>query len=60
MVDIDLDDPNSMELAVSRVAQFVDTVSLATGDRKEERRWESVLVRELIEFFRKASMPQAV
>jgi len=60
MLDIDLDDPNPMELSVSWVAQFVDTVSFTTRDRKEERRRKTVLVCKLIELFRKASMPQAM
>src|SRR5438132_6336946 len=49
MLDIDLDDPNPMELSISGVAQFVDTVSFATRDRKEECCRKNVLVRKVIE-----------
>ena len=60
MLDIDLDDPNPMELSVSWVAQFIDTVSFATRDRKEERRRKAVFVCEPIELFRKTCMLQAM
>src|SRR6185369_2251966 len=60
MLDVNLDDADTVKLTMLEITQFVDTVGFATGDCHEERRWKIMGRRLLLEFLRELCMTQAV